>query len=220
MRKNHRLIGGEGGRATTARYGPRSRVDTRNPLCPHHLLCPQDYKPGFGWSPAQWALFQQEGQFRPAPGVLGQARQLEPQPHPVLSAVGPIGRPRVLWGLREPLNRALHSWPQAGPCMRSAHCTLQTESIIYLKGAAPQFLASQESHPSWCGRVSQAVELCLHWLKESLYFIKQADRRISRHRRHIDGFNFPNLQMHPLCPRVAAGCGLMPSQSKNQAEFY
>lgn len=142
------------------------------------------------------------------------------QPHGVLSAVGPTGRPRVLWGLQEPLNRALHSWPQAGPCVGSAHCTLQTESIIYLKGAAPQFLASQESHPSWCGRVSQAVELCLHWLKESLYFIKQADRRISRHRRHIDGFNFPNLQMHPLCPHVAAGCGLMPSQSKNQAEFY
>lgn len=161
----------------------------------------------------------------PAPGVLSQALQLEPYPHPVLSAVGPTGKPRatqavVLQGLREPLNRTLHSWPQAGPCVGSAHCTLQTESIIYLKGAAPQFLASQESHPSWRGRVSQAVELCLHWLKESLYFIKQADRRISRHRRHIDGFNFPNLQMHPLCPRVAAGCGLMPSQSKNQAEFY
>lgn len=126
----------------------------------------------------------------------------------------------ALQSLLESLNWSLHAEPQAGPCMGSAHCTLQTESIIYLKGAALQFLASQESHPSWCGRVSQAVELCLHWLKESLYFIKQADRRISRHRRHIDGFNFPNLQMHPLCPRVAAGCGLMPSQSKNQAEFY
>ena len=106
----------------------------------------------------------------------------------------------ALQSLLESLNWSLHAEPQAGPCMGSAHCTLQTES--------------------WCGRVSQAVELCLHWLKESLYFIKQADRRISRHRRHIDGFNFPNLQMHPLCPRVAAGCGLMPSQSKNQAEFY
>lgn len=144
--------------------------------------------------------------------------------HPVPSAMAPGGR-QVLpgsspAGCAELLNRALHSWPQAGPCLGSAHCTLQTESIIYLKGAAPQFLASLESHPSWRGRVSQAVELCLHWLKESLYFIKQADRRISRHRHHIDGFNFPNLQMHPLCPRVAAGCGLMPSQSKNQAEFY
>lgn len=186
----------------------------------HHLLCPHDLKPGFGENPAQCALFQQSGQPRPGPGVLSQAQWLEHHPHP-----GPMVRPRatqagVLQSLWEPLNRALHSWPQAGPCTGSAHCTLQTESIIYLKGAAPQFLASQESHPSRRGRVSQAVELCLHWLKESLYFIKQADRRISRHRRHIDGFNFPNLQMHPLCPRVAAGCGLMPSQSKNQAEFY
>lgn len=148
------------------------------------------------------------------------------QPHPAaripsaFSAESHLSGSSAGPGRVKSLNPGLHSQPQAGPCMGSAHCTLQTESIIYLKGAALQFLASQESHSSWCGRVSQAVELCLHWLKESLYFIKQADRRISRHRRHIDGFNFPNLQMHPLCPRVAAGCGLMPSQSKNQAEFY
>lgn len=193
------------------------------------LVPPPTLSPGVqawvGESPAQWTLFRQSGNLDIPSLVFSQAQLLEPHPYPVLSVMGPTGRPRatqagVLQSLPEPLHRALHSWPQAQRCLGSAHCTLQTESIIYLKGAAPQFLASQESHPSWHSRVSQAVELCLHWLKESLYFIKQADRRISRHRRHIDGFNFPNLQMHPLCPRVAAGCGLMPSQSKNQAEFY
>lgn len=56
----------------------RAEWTCRSPLCPYHFLCPQDYKPGFGWNPVQWSLFQQEGQFRPAPGVVGQARQLEP----------------------------------------------------------------------------------------------------------------------------------------------
>lgn len=112
----------------------------------------------------------------------------------------------------------------AGPALGALNglSPLHTPNRInyIFKRCRPAFLASQESHPSWHGRVSQAVELCLHWLKESLYFIKQADRRISRHGHHIDGFNFPNLQMHPLCPCIAAGCGLMPSQSKNQAEIY
>lgn len=176
----------------------------------HHLLSPQDSESGTGGALCSRHFSSNRAAQTCPPGVLSQTRQLELHPHPVLRAVGPKGKPRaaqagVRQGQLEPRKGAQHLWPQARPCVGSAHCTLQTESIIYLKGAAPQFLASQESHPSWCGRVSQAVELCLHWLKESLYFIKQADRRISRHRRHIDGFNFPNLQMHPLCPRVAAG---------------